>query len=125
MTKVLIIEDDPFVQRFYKRLFDLGSYASTIAGSGQEGLEMAFESVPDLILLDVMMPGMNGLEVLEKLKKDARTKEIPVVMLTVLSDTETVKKAALLGASGYLVKSEIDPKDLVNKVDAYVQNTNN
>lgn len=122
MTKVLIIEDDPFVQRFYKRLFDASNHITDIAGSGEEGLEKAKMMLPDLILLDVMMPKMNGLEVLAKLKSDQLLKGINVVMLTVLSDTKTVTEATRLGATGFLIKSEIDPKELTNKVDEYLQN---
>ncbi len=122
MIKVLIIEDDPFVQRFYKRLFDATNHVTDIAGSGEEGFEKAKTMLPNLILLDIMMPGMNGLEVLEKIKGESILKDIPIVMLTGLSDTETVKKAAALGASGFLIKSEIDPKDLITSVDKYVAN---
>lgn len=120
MTKVLIVEDDPYVQRFYKRLFDASNHITDIAGGGEEGIEKAKMMLPDLILLDVMMPNMNGLEVLTKLKSDELLKNIPVVMLTVLSDTKTVSEATRLGASGFLIKSEIDPKDLTDKVDGYL-----
>lgn len=122
MTKILIIEDDPYVQRFYKRLFDTSDHMTDIAGGGAEGLEKAKTMLPDLILLDVMMPEMNGLEVLAKLKADELLKHIPVVMLTVLSDTGTVSEATKLGATGFLIKSEIDPKELTNKVDTYLMN---
>src|SRR3989337_4236148 len=100
MAKILIVEDDPFVQRFYKRLFEVSKLQVEMASDGQEGLRKAREMLPDLILLDIVMPKLGGMDVLALLKTDEATKNIPIVMLTVLNDQDTVRKATRLGASG-------------------------
>ena len=95
MIKILIVEDDPLMSRMYQKIFTFEGFEAHMAGDGQEGLEQAKSVKPALILLDVMMPKMNGLEVLEKLKNDGGLKTIPVIMLTNLAgqqDAETALK---------------------------------
>ena len=121
MAKILIVEDDPFVQRFYKRLFEVSKFQVDMASDGQEGLRKAREMLPDLILLDIVMPKLGGMDVLALLKAGEATKDIPVVMLTVLNDQDTVRKATRLGASGFIVKSEIEPEKLLEKVNEYIR----
>ena len=121
MAKILIVEDDPFVQRFYKRLFEVSKLQVEMASDGQEGLRKAREMLPDLILLDIVMPKLGGMDVLALLKTDEATKNIPIVMLTVLNDQDTVKKATRLGASGFIIKSEIEPEKLLEKVSEYIR----
>jgi len=120
MAKILIIEDDPYVRRFYERLFNLNKYDIEMAESGKEGIEKAKVHKPGLILLDIMMPVMNGLEVLQKLKEDPEIRDCSVVMLTNLGDEETVKKAIQMGANGFIVKSAVPPRDLLREVDKYI-----
>lgn len=120
MSKILIVEDDPYVRKFYQRLFSLEKFEVDLAPDGEEGLEKA-KLLPGLILLDIMMPGMNGLDVLKKLKEDPATKNIPVLMLTNLGDDSTVGKAAELGADGFLVKSNTAPEQLLNSVKSYIK----
>ena len=121
MAKILIVEDDPFVQRFYKRLFEVSKFQVDMASDGQEGLRKAREMLPDLILLDIVMPKLGGMDVLALLKAGEATKDIPVVMLTVLNDQDTVRKATRLGASGFIIKSEIEPEKLLEKVSEYIR----
>lgn len=121
MQKILIIEDDPYVRRFYGRLFSFEKYQVEMAANGEEGIELAKKNKPDLILLDIMMPVMNGMEVLAKLVGDPETKDCPVVMLTVLGDEETIQKAKDLGAKGYIVKSDAEPKDLLAKIESFLK----
>ena len=86
MTKLLlIVEDDPLMQRMYQKIFTFEKYQVETASDGVEGLEKVRALKPTVVLLDVMMPKMNGLQVLEKLKLDPETKAIPVVMLTNLA----------------------------------------
>ena len=86
MSKVLlIVEDDPLMSRMYQKIFTFEKYDVDTAVDGQEGLEKARSVKPTVILLDVMMPKMNGMEVLDKLKIDPETKNIPVIMLTNLA----------------------------------------
>lgn len=116
MTKILITEDDPLMSRMYQRIFSFEGYEVVMASDGQDGLDKIRETNPTLVLLDVMMPKMNGFEVLEKLKSDPATKNIPVVMLTNLSSEQDAENALLKGAVKYIVKSEHDPKQVADIV---------
>jgi CheY-like chemotaxis protein len=118
---ILIVEDDPYVQRFYDRLFKQHEYSVVLASGGEEGLAKARELKPALILLDVMMPGMNGIEVLEKLKSDPETKDLTVIMLTNVDEDDMVKKAAQLGARDFIVKADATGEALVAIVNGYTK----
>lgn len=116
MTKLLIVEDDPLMSRLYQKIFTFEKYEVVLARDGAEGLEKARSESPTLILLDVMMPKMNGLQVLEKLKADPATKKIPVIVLTNLAGEKDAETAMLKGAVKYIVKSEYDPKEVSKMV---------
>ena len=115
-ARILIVEDDPLMSRMYQKIFTFESYEVVMAGDGQEGLDKAREVVPTLILLDVMMPKLNGLQVLEKLKEDPKTKSIPVIMLTNLAGQQDAEGALAKGAIKYIIKSEHDPKEVADMV---------
>ncbi|HLE48858.1 MAG TPA: response regulator [Patescibacteria group bacterium] len=115
MPKVLLIEDDPLVVRMYQKILTFEGFQVESAPDGREGVMKAKEVKPDLIFCDVMMPKMNGIEVLELLKSDAETKEIPVIMLTNLSGTHDAELALQKGAFAYMVKSEYRPKEVAAK----------
>ncbi len=116
MTKLLITEDDPLMSRMYQKIFTFEGYEVVMAADGQEGLDKAREVNPTMILLDVMMPKLNGLQVLEKLKADPATRAIPVVMLTNLAGQQDAENALSKGAIKYIVKSEYDPKQVADMV---------
>lgn len=116
MAKVLIIEDDPLMSRMYQKIFTFEGFEVEVAGDGLEGLEKVRIVKPTLVLLDVMMPKMNGLDVLKKLKADPETKATPVVMLTNLAGQQDAETALTLGAVKYIVKSEYEPKQVANMV---------
>jgi len=117
MSKVLlIVEDDPLMSRMYQKIFTFEKYDVDTAIDGQEGLEKARSVKPTVILLDVMMPKMNGMEVLDKLKIDPETKNIPVIMLTNLAGEKDAETALMKGAIKYIIKSEHEPKEIVNMV---------
>jgi CheY-like chemotaxis protein len=116
MAKVLIIEDDPLMSRMYQKIFSFEKYEVEMAGNGEEGLAKASSFGPTIILCDVMMPIMNGMQVLEKLKADEQTKHIPVVMLTNLAGQADAEAALAKGAVKYIIKSEHDPKDVSSMV---------
>jgi CheY-like chemotaxis protein len=116
MAKILIVEDDPLMSRMYQKIFTFEKYEVEMAADGQEGIDKARETNPTLILLDVMMPKMNGLEALEKLKADPATKAIPVVMLTNLAGQQDAESALSKGAVKYIVKSEYEPKQVTDMV---------
>jgi len=116
MAKILVVEDDPLMSRMYHKIFTFEGYEVDTAEDGQAGLDHARASKPTLILLDVMMPKLNGLEVLEKLKSDPETKTIPVIMLTNLAGEQDAEAALAKGAIKYIIKSEHDPKEVADMV---------
>jgi CheY-like chemotaxis protein len=116
MAKILIVEDDPLMSRMYQKIFTFEGYDVEMAGNGEEGLEKARSSKPTLMLMDIMMPVMNGLQALEKLKADPETKAIPVIMLTNLAGQQDAETALSKGAIKYIIKSEYDPKQVANMV---------
>jgi len=116
MVKILIIEDDPLMSRMYQKIFKFEGYQVESAANGKEGLEKAREVKPTLILLDIMMPEMNGLEVLDKLKVDPEIKKIPVIVLTNLAGTQDAETALSKGAVKYIIKSEHDPSDVAKMI---------
>ncbi|OGV91426.1 hypothetical protein A3A66_00020 [Microgenomates group bacterium RIFCSPLOWO2_01_FULL_46_13] len=121
MTKILVIEDDPYVQRLYKRIFGFQNWDAQIATDGIEGLRLAKELKPGFILLDIMMPKMNGIDVLKKLKADTDTRDIPVLIVTNFGQDENVRVAMSLGAEGVLVKLNTPPDLLIKKIQEYVE----
>jgi CheY-like chemotaxis protein len=116
MTKVLIVEDDPLISRMYQKIFTFEKFDVEVAANGEEALGKVTDFNPTLILLDVMMPKMNGLQVLEKLKEFDITKHIPVVMLTNLAGQQDAETALAKGAVKYIIKSEYEPKQVVDMV---------
>ncbi len=114
--KVLIIEDEPLLTRMYAKKLQDDGYNCTIAENGTEGITFAKERLPDIILCDIMMPVKDGITTLKELKEDETTKDIPVIMLTNLSDSKYVEEALSMGAITYLIKSQLTPTDVVQKV---------
>ena len=127
MTKILIVEDDPLMSRMYQKIFKFEGFDVDFALNGEEGLTKIKENKPTLVLLDVMMPIMNGLEVLDELKENKETKSIPVIMLTNLAGAQDAETALMKGAVKYIIKSETEPKQVVNMVKeilaGYTRNT--
>jgi len=120
MIKVFIVEDDPLMSRMYQKIFTFEKYEVEMAGDGEEALAKIPGANPTVILLDVMMPKMNGLQVLERLKADPTTKSIPVIMLTNLAGQQDAETALSKGAVKYIVKSEHEPKEIADMVKEIV-----
>src|SRR5687767_13082483 len=116
MATILIVEDDPLMSRMYQKVFTFEGYQVELAENGEIGVEKAKTLKPTLMLVDVMMPKMNGLQVLEKLKLDNDTKTIPIIMLTNLAGQQDAEAALNKGAVKYIVKSEHEPKQIVDMV---------
>jgi DNA-binding response OmpR family regulator len=114
--KILLIEDEEMLANMYEVKFKNEGYDLVKAMDGSMGLEMAKTNVPDFILLDIIMPKMDGFSVLKTLKEDAVTKNIPVMLLTNLGQDEDVERGKQLGAVGYLVKANITPSEVVAAV---------
>lgn len=114
--RILIIDDDPLISRMYEHHLTSQGFEVAVSFNGEEAITAIRKNRPDLIFLDVMMPKLNGVETLKILKSEEKTKRIPVIFLTNLSDNEDdIKKARELGALDYLVKSEISLKALAER----------
>jgi DNA-binding response OmpR family regulator len=116
MTKILIVEDDPFLSEMYSTKLDQENFEVELATDGKEALKKIKEIKPDLVLLDIVLPKMDGFEVLQKIKKDAALSGIKVIALTNLGQKEEVEKGLNLGADDYIVKAHFTPSEVINKV---------
>jgi CheY-like chemotaxis protein len=119
MKKILLVEDDLTLLRMYQRILTIDGYGIETATDGVAGYEKARIFKPDLILLDVMMPKMNGLQTLEKLKQDPDTKKIPVFVLTNVSSDSEIQSAEQLGAEKYLNKSVYEPNEVIEIIRSF------
>ncbi|MBL7154931.1 MAG: response regulator [Candidatus Portnoybacteria bacterium] len=116
MKTILFIEDEPFFQKAVGQFLEKEGFQTKSALDGQVGLALAKKFKPDLILLDLILPKQDGFEVLKELKKDATTKDIPVIILTNLEGGTDVEKALSLGATTYLVKANYELEEVVKKI---------
>ncbi|HQA96187.1 MAG TPA: response regulator [Candidatus Colwellbacteria bacterium] len=114
--KILIIEDEEALARVIKEKFDKEGYDSVIVEEGEEALPKAKQFKPDVILLDLLLPKRNGFEILQDLKMDAELKTAPVIVLSNLGEDENIKRAILLGAADYFVKTQHPISEVVEKV---------
>ena len=114
---ILIVDDDPHAVEILTRMLGREGYSCVSAASGPAALEMLQEQPVDVILLDVMMPGMDGLQVCERLRKDENMREIPVILLTAKDDMDTRAQGMALGVSEYLTKP-INKRELFTRIDA-------
>ena len=116
--KILVVEDEMSLRNALRDKLGLEGFIVLEAKNGEEGLDVALRDHPDLILLDIIMPKMDGLTMLKKLREDVRGKNTKVILLTNLSDNEKVSEALLQGSYDYLVKSDWKIGDVVAKVRA-------
>lgn len=114
--KLLIVEDDTFLAGIYANKFEKEDFGVLLATDGEMGLKLARREAPAIILLDILLPKLDGFAVLEKLKADEQTKRIPVILLTNLGQQEDVDKGLKLGAADYLIKAHFMPAETVEKV---------
>ena len=117
MKKILFIEDESALQKTFGDMLKSQEYEIISALNGEIGLRLAQTKNPDLILLDLTLPKLHGLEVLKKLKQAPETKEIPVIILTNLEDMQNIEKALSLGATTYLVKANYTLEDIIEKIE--------
>ena len=115
-ARVLIVDDDAFLAGIYATKLELEGFAVLSARDGDEGLKLAAKEKPDMILLDVLMPKLDGFEVLKRLKEDPACQDIPVIMLTNLGQKEDVEKGMSEGAVDYLIKAHFVPAEAVAKI---------
>jgi len=118
--RILLIEDDLFFQKFYAvKLAEVG-YTTDLASNGEEGLAKARQQKPDLILLDLIMPVMDGFKVLEELAKDENLKTVPVMVFSTLGQEQDMQRAKSLGAKDYMNKTFFDFDNLKTKIETLI-----
>ncbi len=116
MAKILIVEDDPTTVQLIEFLLKKNNFEVLIAYNGVEALQIAKKEKLDLILMDVMMPKMDGIEAIEKLKKDENTRDIPIIILSALGQEMDVMRGLQAGASSYIVKP-FSPQELLTEIN--------
>jgi CheY-like chemotaxis protein len=121
-VRVLFVEDDPAVAHTYKLKLELDGYAVELAADGVQAVEMAMGNPPDIIFLDIRLPKMDGLGVLEALRQHDRTRAVPVVILSNYTERELVDRGLRLGALEYLVKSQTTPARVAGGVASWLGN---
>lgn len=114
--KVLLVEDEEFIRDLFKRQLDLSGFSTDAFGTGQDGLSAISKNSYDLVLLDIMLPDINGLQILQNIRQNPATKNIVVVLLTNLGQDAVIKQGFELGADGYLVKAAYTPDQIVQEV---------
>jgi CheY-like chemotaxis protein len=114
--KILIIEDEKFLRNLVKRKLSVEGFVVVESIDGEEGLKKVKEEKPDLILLDLVLPEIDGFEVLTRIKKDPSTSLIPVVILSNLGQKEEIQKGLALGAVDFLVKAYFTPDQILEKI---------
>ncbi len=122
LIKVLLVEDDPDQLFLFQQVFNVMGLLTIPATSIAEAMKMVSIDRPDIVLLDVMLHHENGLDIMEKLKNDASTKDIPIVVFTNTNKQEYRDRAKQLGAIDFIIKSQTIPQEMAAKVKAYVEN---
>ena len=119
--KILIVEDDHFLSDLYRSVLEGEGYLVSQAFDGLEGIANASKELPDLILLDLVLPELSGLEVLKKIKSSPNGKSLKVVILSNIKDEEIIASATQMGAEGYIVKRTISPNQIADEVKRYLE----
>lgn len=122
--KILIIEDEYFLADMYQTKFKKEGYDVEVAKNGKIGLEKARKEKPNLILLDLVMPEMDGYQVLKKLKSEEKTKNLLVYIFSNLAQSGEIEKGLKMGAAGFLLKADLTPGQLMNKINNIFSNQN-
>ncbi len=119
--KILLVEDDTFLAGMYVTKLTMEHFEVELATDGLLGLSKAETTRPDLILLDILLPKMNGFEVLKRIKAQPELQDIPVILLTNLGQKSDVSQGLDLGAADYLIKAHFMPSEVVAKIKRYLQ----
>lgn len=120
-AKLLLVEDDLDLVKMYEKKFLLDDFEVEIAYDGEEGLKKAKETKPDMIILDVMLPKLDGLTLFRKLRKQAKTYKTPVLFLTNFDQEDAIFECFSLGAVDYLVKAQVTPAQVVEKIEKILE----
>lgn len=119
--KLLVVEDDKFLSNAYKIKFTKAGFEVVLVTDGQEALTALQTFTPDIILLDLMMPIKDGFAVLESIKKDGRLKNIPVIVASNLGQKEETERALGLGASDFIIKSDLSLESIIDKINKFTK----
>jgi len=114
--KILLVEDDSFLLGMYATKFEMEGFKVIMAEDGEKAVRLAVKEVPDIILLDIILPKVNGFEVLCQLKSSPKTADIPVILLTNLSQKDEIEQGLKMGAEDYLIKAHFMPSEVVDKI---------
>ncbi|MCD6549996.1 response regulator [bacterium] len=120
-NKILIVEDDKFLRDLLARKLIKEGYEISVAVDGEEALRKVKEEKPNLILLDLILPGIGGFDVLAQIKKDAELAEIPVIILSNLGQKDDIEKGLKLGAMDYLIKAHFAPGEIIEKIKKVIR----
>jgi len=120
MAKILLAEDDKLLVRAYKDGLEQDGFEVVLAADGKETVEKAKEESPDLILLDIVMPNKDGIEALETIKNEDKTRDIPVIIITDSARDSDIKKCIKLGVVDYLIKSEFSLAQVIEKIKEHL-----
>ncbi len=118
--KILIVEDEEILAKVLEEKFENNDFKVSIVSDGEAVLPMVRKFKPDIILLDIILPKLDGIEVLSQLKEDEDLKNIPVIMLSNLNDDEKIKQALSLGAVDYMTKIQHPVNEVIDKVNRYI-----
>ena len=124
MTKILLIDDDPFILDMYVLKLKESGFDIGTAANGKDGLAKIASFEPDLLLLDIVMPAMDGFEVLQELKKNPPAHPLKIILLSNLGQKEDVERGLSLGADDYLVKANFTPGEVVQKIHEVLSKSN-
>lgn len=120
MKTILFVEDEAVLQKTFTEILKNEGYKAINALDGESGLRLAKSQKPDLVLLDIVLPRLQGLEVLRALKDDSETKDIPVIILTNLESSQEIEKALALGATTYLLKTQYTLPEITEKIKSAI-----
>ncbi len=122
MAKILVVEDDQFLRDLYNELLTEAGYTVELGSDGEEGLNKVSTGGYDLVLLDIMLPKMDGLEILKRVKQNhPKSPNGPIVLLTNLGQDAIIKEGFSLGATGYIIKSAMTPDQVLAEVKVFLK----
>ena len=120
MAKILFIEDDPLLVKIYSTRLSQDGFEVLSAENGEAGLQVAETQVPDLIVLDIMMPRLDGFSVLEKLRTSEKTKNTPILVYSNLGQEDETARAKKMGATDFIIKANLSPTEMIAKIKEYL-----
>lgn len=121
MAKILFVEDDPLIVKIYATRLEADGFHVLTADNGETGLHVAETEFPDLIVLDVMMPKMDGFAVLTRLRENEKMKSVPILLYSNLAQEEEMQRAKSLGATEFIIKANLSPTEMVEKIKHYLK----